>query len=446
MRLGRRDVLRGLLTAPFLAATARAAAAGPAGNFLVFFTPNGFARAQLGADVVNGALSLRPSLQGLSPFASKLAVLTGLCLKSCDLNSGSHENIVQLLTCRPVSPGSYTASGPSIDTVIAQRLGTTALNLAADPVRGDAPFETQVSYRGAGVPSPISASPAQTYASLSSELTSTAPGTLDARRLAQRKSVLDYVRGDLATLKARVGTADRQRLELHLAALREVERKLDAAGASATGCDGAAAQSAGQAALPSEQIARLKASAERQADLIALAFACGVRRSATLVMGASIGGVDPSGSGYTHHDVTHFCAGDGPAGHCAELGTRRPAIDRWYADRFGYLLSRLESLGVLETTMVVWCTEISQEHSPSNFTTVVAGGSALGLKLGQRLAFPFHGSDDAGAGNPQVARDPRNRSLADLWATAQAATGGADAPFGDPGFSGGPLPELFARP
>lgn len=446
MTLRRRDVLRGLVTAPFLAAAARAAGTAPAGNFLVFFTPNGFARSQFGADLSNGALAFRPSLAGLTPFASKVSVLTGLCLKSCDLNFGSHENVVQLLTCRPVAPGTYTASGPSIDTVIAQRTGTPALNLAADPVRGDAPFETQLSYRTAGVPSPIVASPAQTYASLSAELTSSTPGALDARRLAQRKSVLDFVRGDLATLKARVGAAERQRLELHLAALREVERKLDASAPLAPGCDAAGAQAASQAALPSEQIARLKASAERQADLIALAFACGVRRSATLVMGAAIGGVDPSGSGYTHHDVTHFCAGDGPAGHCAELPTRRPAIDRWYGDRFAYLLGRLDAVGVLANTMVVWATEISQEHSPSNFTTVVAGGSALGLKLGQRLALPFTGNDDAGAGNAAVARDSRNRSLADLWATAQAATGGPVAPFGDASFSSGPLPELYQRP
>jgi hypothetical protein len=76
--------------------------------------------------------------------------------------------------------------------------------------------------------------------------------------------------------------------------------------------------------------------------------------------------------------------------------------------------------------------------------TVVAGGKALGLKLGQYIPYPFKGPEIEGAGAIAVGQDPVNRGLNDLWITAQQALGIKQDTFGDPKFCTGPLTELRA--
>jgi hypothetical protein len=51
-----------------------------------------------------------------------------------------------------------------------------------------------------------------------------------ARRLAQRKSVLDAVAGDLTALQGRLGAAERAKVDAHLTSLHEFEKRLTAAG------------------------------------------------------------------------------------------------------------------------------------------------------------------------------------------------------------------------
>src|SRR4030095_7931761 len=54
------------------------------------------------------------------------------------------------------------------------------------------------------------------------------PVTAAKRRLRQKQSVLDYVVGDLKSLRAGLGAGDRSKLDAHEASLREVERRLGA--------------------------------------------------------------------------------------------------------------------------------------------------------------------------------------------------------------------------
>src|SRR6185295_3544837 len=59
------------------------------------------------------------------------------------------------------------------------------------------------------------------------------------RRLLQRKSVLDSVAGDLEALQKRLGPNERQKIDIHLTALRDFESRLSAGtgtGPVLTGC------------------------------------------------------------------------------------------------------------------------------------------------------------------------------------------------------------------
>jgi hypothetical protein len=172
-------------------------------------------------------------------------------------------------------------------------------------------------------------------------------------------------------------------------------------------------------------------------DMIATSFACGTRRVATIQwQGASEGYdvINDSGSP-DHHSVSHY-------GFGAASGDRWVGIDTWYAQRFAYMMNALKTLNVLDKTVIAWVSEITEGHNQLNMVTVVAGGRALGMKLGQYVKYPFVGQEVEGSNAISVGRNAGNKSISDLWVTCQNAVGVASPTFGDPTVCGGPLTEL----
>ena len=170
-------------------------------------------------------------------------------------------------------------------------------------------------------------------------------------------------------------------------------------------------------------------------DMLAMAFLLGRQRVAVLQWQGASEGYDPVANlgSPTHHSVTEGAA---PATHWAD-------IDTWYANRFAYQLGALRDLGILDRTIVVWVSEITEAHNQVNMVTVVAGGGLLGMKTGKYIQYPLKGQELVeDSDSIPVAKDPANRSLSDLWVTVQQAMGVAKPTFGDPQWCTGPLVEL----
>jgi hypothetical protein len=121
---------------------------------------------------------------------------------------------------------------------------------------------------------------------------------------------------------------------------------------------------------------------------------------------------------------------------------RLQAIDTWYSQQFAYMMNSLKTLGALDTTVIVWVSEITEGHNQNNMVVVVAGGASLGIKLGQYIQYPFFGQEIEGAGAIPIGQDPRNKGLTDLWVSVQNAMGVSAKTFGDPQWATGGLPEL----
>jgi hypothetical protein len=180
--------------------------------------------------------------------------------------------------------------------------------------------------------------------------------------------------------------------------------------------------------------AEFQARGELWMDMIATAFAAGTQRVAVIQWQGASEGYDPVANlgSPTHHSVS---SGSAPADHWSD-------IDAWYASRFAYQLAALKNLGVLDRTIVAWVTDITEGHNQCNMVTVVGGGRALGMKMGQYIQYPFTGQEVEGSSSIAIARNPANKSLSDLWVTIQQALGVNQPTFGDPQWCGGPLAEL----
>ncbi|NUO52046.1 MAG: DUF1552 domain-containing protein, partial [Polyangiaceae bacterium] len=184
----------------------------------------------------------------------------------------------------------------------------------------------------------------------------------DARR---RKSVLDTVLGDFGSRRAVLSPEDQQRLDAHADSIRELELTLTAV------CDSPEAPTG----INSET------AIDRQSDLLASAFGCGLTRVASFQLRIADNdntlypwvGLDTGG----HHTLSHD---SGPAAQ-ATLAQ----LYQWYSQRFAYLLDKLaatpdsDGRSVLDNTLVIWGSELGRawDHDISNIPFIFAGATDL---------------------------------------------------------------------
>jgi hypothetical protein len=432
----RRALLRGLGAAGalFLSPVARrsvahAAAGDP--NLVVFFSPNGSLRDDFGANGSARDFTLRPSLAALEPWKSRIAVIHNINNMGYPAREVSHSNITRILTCVNGTEANV-AAGPSIDHVIADHFGETPMVLGVQPVGGGVSWHNKLSWAAAGV----STTPELATRTVFDRVFpsgSVAPGPSDgsAERWNRRqRSVLDTVRGDITTLRGRLGPTGRDLLDVHVSSLRELEQSLERSEIPTMMCDLGGLEGALDESLPvpagspSRKSAAytplLEAHGRLQMDLIATALACGRRRVATLVWqpcameGVNVMGENPS---VGHHDVSHWSSADPPPIPLEQAKDELRACDRFYARQYAYLLDKLETLGILGDTFVPWVTDTRDSaHQQGMFQIVVGGGDDHGVQTNKFIQYAYSGGN-----NPKTVLT--NRSFADLWVSTHKVMG-----------------------
>ncbi len=402
-------------------------------RFVLFFSPNGTIPEAWGTDGGDTDFKFRRILEPLEPFRSRVTVLSGLDMKSTSAGPGDgHQKGmghlftgVELLPgavkggCDECPPASF-ASGPSVDQVIAQAIGKdtrfSSLELGLS-VGGGEDAWTRMIYRASGQPLPPEQDPAQVYARVFAGVSPDASGV--ARRLALKKSVLDFVHKDFEGLRGRMSGEDRQKLELHEQTLREIERRL--AGAAPIGASCVVPGKPNPVDFKSSANAEI--TGKLHMDLLAMALACDLTRVGSLQWTRSVGQLTFPfiDIGDRHHDLSH--EGDG------NLSARDKLIEinRWYAEQFAYFLGALDAIPegdgtVLDNTLVLWGNELGKgnNHTSRDIPFVLAGGGSGAVRLGRSLSFGDR---------------PHN----DLLTTVCQAMGVDKTSFGDARFNTGAL-------
>lgn len=212
------------------------------------------------------------------------------------------------------------------------------------------------------------------------------------RVMRQKKSVIDFVMGEIGSAKGEVSTEDAARLDQHLTKIRELEQRLFGAGkvVSAAGvmCEGGAvpdmALTGPGARLGTNGPALVKA----QSEIIGLAFKCGLTKVATLQLGETdcLYQVPYEGATYVLHAASH------------NMGDSNDPVTRWVssrymADRVGQIISTFAGIdlgggkSLLDKTLIVATSEMSiQEHVTKNIPYVIAGGSTGYFRKGEHIA------------------------------------------------------------
>jgi hypothetical protein len=207
-----------------------------------------------------------------------------------------------------------------------------------------------------------------------------------ARLRAERHTVLDAVTDDYALLSKRLGLADRQKVEAHLEAIQEIEKRLDAPGVLGGACK------APEMGAPVEVFENdnYPALGKLQLDLLAMSLACDLTRVATVQWTTVQTGkvFRWLGQDEPHHTLSH--AGESDAARQEMLVD----IGRWHAQQLAYLCKKLDSVPegdgtVLDNTVILWCTDIANgsTHARRDMPYVLVGGAGGALKTGRHLKY-----------------------------------------------------------
>jgi len=403
--LSRRALLRGLggaaIGLPFLGAMADTASAiAFPKRFVVFFTGLGTVKPAWVPKGTETEFGFGPILAPLEPFKKKTLVLEGIDMESAYHGPGDphQQGIGQALTgtelqegmlfpyaCNPSAMVGW-GGGISLDQFLADKIGqmTKFPSLELGVQVQYANVSARISYRGGGQPVPPEDDPYEAFKRIFGDLGSD-PEAL-ARLRADRHTVLDAVTEDYARLNARLGTSDRHKLDAHLEAIREIEKRLDAPGVIGGAC---IPPELGTPVEPFEND-NYPAIAKAQLDLLAMSLICDLTRVASIQWTTVQTGKVFSwlGQSEPHHTLSHSSDGDTVRqGMLTDIGN-------WHAQQLAYLCQKLDSVQegdgtVLDNTVILWCTDIAQgnTHARRDMPYVLVGGAGGALKTGRYVKY-----------------------------------------------------------
>jgi hypothetical protein len=394
---------------------------------LFVFAPNGMKMDERTPAAVGPRPELPYLLAPLAPVRDRLTVLSGLTLDGARAHGdgpGDHARAAAaFLTCsHPVKTGGTDIrAGTSIDQVVAAAVGAStrfpSLELGLEGGRAagicdsgySCAYSNHIAWRTPTTPIAKETNPRALFARLFGDPDDVESAVERERRRRERRSVLDAVRGDARTLTRDLGPTDRQKLEMYLTALRELELRLQKE----------AADAAGERRIDVPESVRagvgFRERLDAMYDVVALAFTADLTRTVTLMLGNGGSNLSyrfldvPDG----HHSVSHH--GKKPE-NLAKIRT----INRFHVERFAAFAAKLANVDdggrdLLARTSIVYGSGIGDgdRHNHDELPIVLVGGG-----------------DGAFAGDRHL-RFPRNTPLANLYVAVGRASGAKVETFGD---------------
>ncbi len=349
-------------------------------RFVLWFNGNGVPERYWIPTETGSNFQLSPCLRPLAPFRDQLHVLSGLDNAAAALpgpGNGHHNSMSALVSCTTFT--GRGAGGVSIDQAVAGQIGGDSrfrsLQIGVSQESFGESIQRNMSWSGFDRALPPEMIPHRLFDRLF--------GAREEGWVNRKRSILDTVREDAKALKAKLPTGDAQRVEEHLASVRDLERAI--------------------AGLPPEysQVAppdfdgdmkdwpRI---AKLQSDLLAQALITRQTRVASYMLTKCQGLARFPWLGYTaarHHDYTHQ---DGKAPGADGLDGQRILRDicRWHVEEFAYLMARLKATPegdgtLLDNTVLLFVHEHAEANSHKNngLAAIIAGNAGKRLKLGQ---------------------------------------------------------------
>jgi hypothetical protein len=401
--ISRRTVLRGMGAAvalPWLEAMSPAwgsPGGEPPRRLAFLYVPNGKNMADWTPKAEGTDFELPFILEPLKDLKGDLLVLTGLTADKARPHGdggGDHARALGafLTGAQPrKTDGADIRAGISVDQVAAAaigdrtRLSSLEIGCEAGSMAGNCDsgyscvYSSTMVWKSATQPLPKDVNPKSVFRRLFGG------GSAEerARVQAQRKSVIDLVREDTKELSGKLGRQDQQKLDEYVAAIRDIEDRMErAAKLPEVKPPEGAAPPAGIPPSYEEHIRLM-------GDLLVLAFQADVTRVATFVL-ANEGSNKPYPFIQVpegHHDLSHH-------GNDRAKKAKIAKINRFHVEQFAYLLGRLKTVKegdgtLLDRSMVAYGSGNSDgnAHNHDDLPVLLAGRGGGSLRTGRHVRY-----------------------------------------------------------
>jgi hypothetical protein len=413
-RISRRTALKGLGTLvalPWLESLA--GAAGPAKSLAgaprraaFVYVPNGVVVPDWTPAEVGRLGTLPDILKPLEPHRAYVNVISGMTLDKARANGdgpGDHARAMSVfLTGRQPrkTHGADIRVGVSADQHIAQAIGdetrfpSVELGIERGQQAGNCDsgyscaYSSNLSWRGESTPNAKETDPRQVFDRLFGGNDPKELAAARAKKEFYNKSVLDFVMQDAKALGKTLGQGDQRKLDEYLAAVREVEdrieklRKANADQSARPKPDMKAPN-----AIPSDY----KDHVRLMCDLMVLAFQTDLTRVITLPFAndGSNRPYKPIDVPEGHHDLSHH-------GSDPKKLAKIKKINTYHMEQFAYLVGKLAAVkeangtSLLDNVMLVYGSGIGDgnRHNHDELPILLVGKGGGTIQTGRHLKFP----------------------------------------------------------
>ncbi len=404
MYIDRRTVLKGFgatLALPFLESMM------PSGVFAAsvpkspirtafIFVPNGVNMdhwVPMGTD-------LPSTLKPLESLKNYINVLSGLTQKNAFAlgdGPGDHARSASawLTGCHPrKTSGANIKAGISIDQLLAKelgnktRFGSLELGCERGGLAGDCDsgyscaYSNSISWRTESTPVAKEVNPRLVFERLfqSEDINETQESR--AQRLAENKSILDFVMEDAKLLNKKLGTTDRMKLDEYMSGVREIERRISFVENEAKSNN---IQQFSNIDIPSDYGEHIRL----MGDLMVLAFQTDTTRVSTFMFAneGSNRSYKSIGVSDGHHEMSHHQKNP------EKLEALRK-INTFHVSQLAYILNKMESIKegdktLLDNSMVLYGAGIcdGDRHNHDDLPLLLAGKAGGKISSGKHLKF-----------------------------------------------------------
>jgi hypothetical protein len=358
------------------------------------YTPNGIIRDRWLPATAGANFEMTDIMKQWAPFRDKLLVVSNLDNGTSESVSGHVGGSSMFLTgVEPNKSLSEIHCGISVDQVIAAEFGKetpfsslqvcieNAAELAGQSSGGySSAYTNTISWSSPTTPLPMEHRPREVFERLFGD-GGTDPAARQSR-LNRQKSILDFVREDVARVKQTLGTSDAVKLGEYLDAVRDVEFRV------------AKAEEKTDMVLPEvEKPLGIPAHEEHlrlMFDLLALAFQTDMTRVFTFMVAREYSELVYTQLGHTdpYHPLTH---------HRGDPVRKRQAgeIDVYHAKMYGEFLAKLDSIkdidgsSILDNSIMVYGAGMGDGdiHNQWKVPIALIGGAGGQLKGGRHIAY-----------------------------------------------------------
>lgn len=398
----RRTFLKGAgaaMALPWLDAftpVARAAAAAPPVRMAFLFVPNGIIMPSWTPKGEGREWELSQTMQPLAELKDQINVFTGLAQDNGRAKGdgpGDHaRSAASFLTgAHPVkTSGANIHVGMSVDQVAAEKIGSQtrlpSLELGIERGRQagscdsgySCAYSSTISWKTPSTPMAKEIDPRQVFERLFGTDLKTAKE--NARRDLYRKSILDLVSEDAASLKQSLGQTDRRKVDEYFSSVRELELRIARSEEDSR-------RTRPDFTMPDEMPRDLRVQIRLMSDLLALAWQTDTTRVATFMLANegsnrtySMVGVNDG-----HHELSHHRDD-------REKVAKIQKIDQFLVGELAYLLNKLRSIKegegtLLDHSMVLYGSGISDgnRHRHDQLPIIVAGSGGGRIPTGRHV-------------------------------------------------------------